>query len=98
MGSRFSQEVRISECSHLGLKDLPARRRESIGDVLQKALDDHQRKLIFEQLNAGYAALRSDAKAWAEHLVELKHWDAVLLDGLDRGAKPKRPKGTRDCP
>jgi hypothetical protein len=42
-----------------------------------------ERKLFFEQLNAGYAELRADPVAWAEHLAERKLWDATLMDGLD---------------
>jgi hypothetical protein len=52
-------------------------------ELLDKALDDYRGKLFFEQLNAGYAELRADPKAWAEHLAERKLWDATLMDGLD---------------
>ena len=53
-------------------------------DVLDKALDAYRRKLFFEQLNAGYAALRADPEARAEHLAERQLWDATRMDGLDR--------------
>jgi hypothetical protein len=75
--------VRISESSHQTLKELAARTGERMVDVLEKALDAYRRKLFFEQLNAGYADLRADPKAWAEHQAELKQWDATLMDGLD---------------
>jgi hypothetical protein len=75
--------VRISESSHQTLKELAARTGERMVDVLEKALDAYRRKLFFEQVNAGYAELRSDPKAWAEHQAELKQWDATLMDGLD---------------
>jgi hypothetical protein len=75
--------VRISESSHQTLKELAARTGERMVDVLEKALDAYRRKLFFEQLNAGYAELRADPKAWAEHQAELKQWDATLMDGLD---------------
>jgi hypothetical protein len=52
-------------------------------DVLDKALDAYRRKLFFDQLNAGYAALRADPQAWAEEQEERKLWDATLMDGLD---------------
>jgi len=51
--------------------------------VLDKALDAYHRKVFFEQLNAGYAKLRADPEAWAEHLAKRKLWDATLMDGLD---------------
>ena len=52
-------------------------------ELLEKAVDAYRRKLFFEQLNAGYAELRADPEAWAEHLAERKLWDAALMDGLD---------------
>ena len=79
--------VRISEVSHRALKDLAARTGDSMGNVLQKALEAYRRKLFFEQMNAGYAELRSDSTAWAEHQAELECWDAVLMDGLAHDAK-----------
>jgi hypothetical protein len=75
--------VRISEASHELLKELAVQTGQTEMDVLDKALDAYRRKLFFEKLNAGYAELRADPKAWAEHLAERKPWDATLMDGLD---------------
>jgi hypothetical protein len=75
--------VPISEASHRILKELAEQTGQSMLDVLDKALDAYRRKLFFEQMNAGYADLRADPEAWAEHLAERKQWDATLMDGLD---------------
>lgn len=75
--------VRISEASHQILKELAEQTGQTMMGVLDKALDVYRRKLFFEQLNAGYAELRADPEAWAEHLAERKQWDATLMDGLD---------------
>ena len=75
--------VRISEASHLILKKLAETTGQTMMDVLDKSLDAYRRKLFFEQLNAGYAELRADPKAWAEHLAERKLWDSTLMDGLN---------------
>ncbi len=75
--------VPISEASYQLLRDLAEQTGQPIADVLDKALDAYRRKLFFEQMNAGYAALRADTEAWAEHLAERKLWDATLMDGLD---------------
>ena len=75
--------VRISEASHQILKELAEQTGQTMMDVLDKALDAYRRKLFFEQMNAGYAELRADPEAWAEHLAERKQWDATLMDGLD---------------
>src|SRR6266478_6482122 len=74
--------VRISEASHRILQELAEQTGQTIRDVLDKAVDAYRRKLFFEQLNAGYAELRADPEAWAEHLAERKLWDATLMDGL----------------
>ncbi len=75
--------VRISEASHLILKELAEQTGQTMMDALDKAVDAYRRKLFFEQLNAGYADLRADPEAWAEHLAERKLWDATLMDGLN---------------
>lgn len=75
--------ISISEASHQILKELAEKTGQSMMDVLDKALDAYRRKLFFEQMNAGYAKLRANSEAWAEHLAERKLWDATLMDGLD---------------
>jgi len=75
--------VLISEASHTVLMNLAQRTGQTTQVVLDKALDDYRRKLFFEQLDAGYAELRSDPEAWAEHLAERELWNATLTDGLD---------------
>jgi hypothetical protein len=75
--------VRISEASHRLLEKLAEQTGQTMTDVLDKALDAYRRKLFFDRLNAGYAELRADPEAWAEHLAERKQWDTTLMDGLD---------------
>jgi hypothetical protein len=74
--------VSISEASQQILKELAKQTGQSTMDILDKALDAYRRKVFFEQLNAGYAQLRSDPEAWGEHLAERRQWDTTLLDGL----------------
>jgi hypothetical protein len=77
------QTVAISEKSYTMLQELVEQTGQTMREVLEKALQDYERKVFFEQLNAGYAALRADPEAWAEHLAERKLWDNTLMDGLD---------------
>src|SRR5438132_3243950 len=77
--------VTISEKSYQLLKQLAEQTGQTTVDVLDEALDTYRRRLFFEQLNAGYAELRADSEAWADHLSERKLWDATLMDGLDPG-------------
>jgi hypothetical protein len=75
--------VPISEAAQRLLQELAEQTGQTMTEVLDKALDAYRRKLFFEQLNAGYAALRADPQAWAELEAERKLWDATLMDGLD---------------
>ena len=79
--------VSISEAAQWLLKELAEQTGQPMTEVLERALDAYRRKLFFEQLNAGYAELRADPEAWAEHLAERQRWDATLLDGLDPGER-----------
>ena len=72
-GKRHSvPTVRISEASQLVLKELAEQTGQTEMEVLDKALDAYRRQVYVEAVNAGYAALRADPKAWAEHLTERK--------------------------
>src|ERR1700722_13191195 len=75
--------IPISESSQRLLRELAAQTGQTMTDVLDKALDAYRRKVFFDQLNAGYAELRADPQAWAEHLAEGEQWDATRGDGLD---------------
>jgi hypothetical protein len=84
--------VRISEASHRLLKELAEKTGQTMMEVLDKALDAYRRKVFFEQLNTGYAELRGDPEAWAEHLAERAEWDAALMGGP---GPAERRKGRR---
>jgi hypothetical protein len=75
--------VSISEASHRLLKELAERTGRPVTEVLDEALDAYRRALFFDRVNAGYAELRADPEAWAEHAAERQQWDATLTDGLD---------------
>jgi predicted transcriptional regulator len=74
--------VDISEALHRVLKDLAEQTGQTMMELLEKALDAYRRKLFFAQVDAGYAELQADRKAWAEHVAERELWDATLMDGL----------------
>jgi hypothetical protein len=58
--------------------------------VLDRAVEAYRRQCIFDQANAAYAALRSDAEAWAEELAERAMWEATLADDLANEAEATR--------
>lgn len=73
----------ISESSHKILCELAQQTGQPVQAILDQAIEDFRRKVFFESVNAGYAALRADPQAWAEELAERELWDATLMDGLD---------------
>ena len=75
--------VPISEAAHHLLQKLAEETGQSMMDVLDKALDAYRRSVFFDQLNASYAALRADPKAWAEIEEERRSMEGCLMDGLD---------------
>jgi hypothetical protein len=75
--------IQISEASHRVLKELAEQTGQTMMEVLDRALDAYRRRVYFEQLNAGYPALRADPEAWPALEEEQKLWDATLMDGLD---------------
>jgi len=79
--------VEISEASHRMLQELTERTGQTMAVVLDQALNAYHRQLFFDRVNTGYAELRADPTAWAEHLAERRQWDATLADGLDPGER-----------
>jgi hypothetical protein len=75
--------VRVTGKTHHILQELAKQSGQTMTDILDKALDAYRRQVFFEQLNAGYAELRADPKAWAQMEKERKQLDATLPDGLD---------------
>lgn len=74
--------VPLSETARQILNELTERTGQTVADVLDKALYAYRRRVFYEQLNSGYAELRSDPAATSEHLAERQLWDATLMDGL----------------
>lgn len=77
-----SATVRISETARETLRDLAARTGESMQEILERAVEEYRRRRFLEEVNAGFAALRNDPKAWQEELAEREEWDRTLADGL----------------
>ncbi len=88
--------VRITETAHALLKHLAKREERPMQAVLEEALEEHRRRRFLQDVNAGYAALRSDSAQNASFVAETGEWDSANLDGLDRGRrKPFRPRRKR---
>lgn len=75
--------VRINESTHATLRSLAAEAGETMQAVLDKAVEEYQRRLFWDQVEAAAGDLRRDAAAWKEELAERRAWEATLSDGLE---------------
>src|SRR4029453_16719232 len=78
-----SPNIRISPKSKAALRALAKRAGKPMQTILDEAIDQYQREKFLDEVNAAYARLRADPKAWKEELAERQDWNGTLLDGLD---------------
>ena len=50
--------------------------------LLNETIEHDQRDKFLDEVNAAYAALRSDPKAWKEEQAERALWDKAHMDEL----------------
>jgi predicted CopG family antitoxin len=80
-----SLTVRIGEESYKALREIEARSGKSMQAVLAKAIEEYRRKSFLENVNAAFANLRRDTKAWHREQEERSAWDMMLRDGKETG-------------
>jgi predicted DNA-binding protein len=77
--------IRISPRSKAVLRVLAKQAGMPMQAVLDEAIDHYQRDKFLDEVNAAYANLVSDPKAWKEEQAERVLWDKALADGLEDG-------------
>jgi len=75
--------IRLRPKTHDALREIARLTGESLQSALDRAVEDLRRKTYLEGLDADYAALRSDSKAWDELQKEVSEFDSTNLDGLE---------------
>jgi hypothetical protein len=89
--------IRISDSARGTLRNLARAEGTSMLALLDEAVEALRRQRFLEQVNADFAALRDDPRAWAEVEAERRAWDATLADGLvvaeGRASYGARPRG-----
>ena len=76
-----SSTVRIQKKDRAILKQIAAKKKESMQEVLHEAIEQYRRQIILHQANIAFALM--NPADWKEELKERKLWDNTLLDGLD---------------
>jgi hypothetical protein len=74
--------VKIDAETYAKLKAAVAETGEPMIAVLAKAVETYRRQAFLEGLNADFAALRTDRRAWREEQAERAAWDATAADDL----------------
>lgn len=75
--------VRVSEATHRTLRELTARRGETMTAIVEQAVERYRREAWLAEANAAWAAIRADPGAMAEVRAEQELWDQTLADGLE---------------
>jgi hypothetical protein len=74
--------TRISAQAHHVLKELAQAEGRPMAALLDEAVEALRRQRFLESVNAAYASLRSDPRAWRAIEEERQAWDLTLPDGL----------------
>jgi hypothetical protein len=74
--------IRISDTARGTLRELARAEGKSMLALIDEAVEALRRQRFLEQVNAAYAALRDDPRAWEEVQAERQEWDETLADGL----------------
>ena len=76
-------QVRISSATHEMLRRLSVEVGESMQTIVEKAVEQYQRRRFLEALDQDFKALKEDSQAWQEEQEERAAWDKTLLDGVE---------------
>jgi predicted transcriptional regulator len=74
--------IRISDSAHGTLRELSRAEGKPMLALLDEAVEALRRQRFLQQVNAAYATLRADPRAWEAVEAERRAWDATLPDGL----------------
>ncbi len=75
--------IRISPHSKAVLRTLAKQEGKPMQAVLDEASEHYQRDKFLDDVNAAFAKVRSDSKAWKEEQAERALWDKALDDGIE---------------
>ena len=84
--------IRISDSAHGTLREMSRAEGKPMAALLDEAVEALRRQRFLEQVNAAFASLKADARAWEAVEKERREWDVTLPDGLSaaEGRAPYR--------
>ena len=89
--------VRIGEATRGVLRALAGAEGQPMQAVLARAVEEYRLRRFLEGVNAAYATLRRDERAWAGVEAERRAWEGVVADGLPAEERKTR-KARRRAP
>lgn len=75
--------VRVTDNTWKTLREIATQAGESMQVILEKAVEDYRRKILLEEANKAYLALKNDSEAWQDEKKERLEWDETLKDNLE---------------
>jgi predicted transcriptional regulator len=75
--------VRVTDNTWKTLREIATQAGESMQVILEKAVEDYRRKILLEEANKAYLALKNDSEAWQGEKKERLEWDETLKDNLE---------------
>ena len=79
----MTKMTRISAAVSQKIEALAQDHNVSKSRIIEEAVKAYEKELFFKKIDADYARLQQDPKAWKEYQDELAEWDVTLKDGLD---------------
>jgi Spy/CpxP family protein refolding chaperone len=78
----MAETIRIDPKSHAALADIARAKHIPLSEALARAVEAYRRELLIQAMDADYAALRADSRAWAQEQTERAAWETTNADGL----------------
>jgi predicted transcriptional regulator len=83
MSASKTLTIRISTQARRTIRALAEKTNLPAHEIVERAVEELRRKLLFEEANAAYAALQEQPEVWHEIERERAAWDTALADGLE---------------
>ncbi|MBI3974231.1 MAG: hypothetical protein HY332_23380 [Chloroflexi bacterium] len=81
--ARRARSVRVDAQTYERARRLAATHDLSITEVIERAIEQEERRLFYQHVNEAIERLRAEPAAWAAYHEESRELDATAADGLD---------------
>jgi SpoU rRNA methylase family enzyme len=81
--ARRARSVRVNAQTYERARRLAAAQDLSISEVIERAIEQEERRLFSHKVNEAIERLRAEPVAWAAYQEESRELDAAAADGLD---------------